>query len=62
MARSSPRASCPLAEAAPAGTRGEYRDLKLNGNEETFTITVTYDTQELYGTVIGSRQFTIYRD
>jgi hypothetical protein len=37
-------------------------DLKLNGNEETFTITVTYDTRELYGTVTGARQFTIYRD
>jgi hypothetical protein len=34
-------------------------DLKLDGKEETFTITVTYDTQELYGTVIGKRQFII---
>jgi hypothetical protein len=37
-------------------------DLKLSGNEETFAITVTYDTRELYGTVTGTRQFTIYRD
>ena len=36
-------------------------DLKLSGNEETFTITVTYDTQELYGTVIGKREITVYR-
>ena len=25
-------------------------------------ITVTYDTQELYGTVTGQREFTVYRD
>jgi hypothetical protein len=34
-------------------------DLQLTGDKETFTITVTYDTQELYGTVIGKRRFTI---
>jgi hypothetical protein len=34
-------------------------DLPLDGDEETFTITVTYDTRELYGTVIGIRRFTI---
>jgi hypothetical protein len=37
-------------------------DLKLNGNEETFTIRVLYDTQELYGKVTGTRQIVIYRD
>jgi hypothetical protein len=37
-------------------------DLKLNGNEETLTITVTYDTRELYGTVTGTRQLTIHRN
>jgi hypothetical protein len=37
-------------------------DLKLTGSEEIFTITVTYDTQELYGTVIGKREITITRN
>jgi len=37
-------------------------NLKLSGNEETFTVTVTYDTQELYGTVVGSREVTIYQE
>jgi hypothetical protein len=37
-------------------------DLKLNGNEETFTIQVLYDTQELYGKVTGMRQVVICRD
>jgi len=37
-------------------------DLKLNGNEETFTIQVLYDTQELYGKVAGTRQIVICRD
>jgi hypothetical protein len=37
-------------------------DLKLSGDKETFTITVTYDTRELYGTATGTRRFTIYRD
>lgn len=41
---------------------GVPKDLKLNGKEETLTISVTYDTRELYGTVAGSRQFTVYRD
>ncbi|MEN6427495.1 MAG: hypothetical protein ABFE13_19245 [Phycisphaerales bacterium] len=38
------------------------KDLKLDGDEETFTITVTYDTQELYGTVVGKRQIAIVRN
>jgi len=47
------------------GTRGySWRvpnDLTLNGNGETFTITVTYDTRDLYGTVIGNRELVVYR-
>jgi hypothetical protein len=37
-------------------------DLKLDGDEETFTVEVTYDTRELYGTVTGKRQITISRN
>jgi hypothetical protein len=37
-------------------------DLRLSGSEETLTITATYDTQELYGKVAGSRQVTVYRE
>ena len=37
-------------------------DFQINGKEETLTIKVTYDTQELYGTVTGQREFTVYRD
>jgi len=37
-------------------------DLKLNANEETFTIQVLYDTAELYGKVTGTRQIVICRD
>jgi hypothetical protein len=37
-------------------------DLKLSGDEETFTIQVLYDTQELYGKVTGTRQVTICRN
>jgi hypothetical protein len=36
-------------------------DLKLSGEEETFTITVTYDTRELYGTVKGEREVVVGR-
>jgi hypothetical protein len=36
-------------------------DLKLNGNEETFTIEVTYDTRELYGIVTAQRDIVISR-
>jgi hypothetical protein len=47
------------------GTRGYSwrvpQDFKLDGNEETLTINVTYDTHELYGTVIGNREVTVYR-
>jgi hypothetical protein len=37
-------------------------DIDLKGNSETFTITVRYDTLELYGNVEGSRTFTISRE
>jgi len=33
--------------------------LKINGREEKFTITVTFDTLELYGVVQGSREIVI---
>jgi hypothetical protein len=36
-------------------------DLKLNGDQEIFTIKATYDAQELYGKVIGSREVTVCR-
>jgi len=38
------------------------QDLKLDGDQEAFTIEVTYDTQELYGTVTGAREITVARD
>ena len=34
-------------------------DLPLRGEEERFTITVSYDTLELYGKVEASREFVI---
>jgi len=34
-------------------------DLKLSGKRETFTITVNYETLELYGEIRASRTFTI---
>ena len=34
-------------------------DLKPAGKRETFTITVAYDTLELYGKLQASRTFTI---
>ena len=34
-------------------------DIKLRGGEETFVITVTFDTLELYGTVEATREVTI---
>jgi hypothetical protein len=37
-------------------------DLEIDGDEETLTINVVYDTLELYGTVTGTRRFTVYRD
>jgi hypothetical protein len=36
------------------------KDFKLAGNQETFTISVIYDTRGLYGTVIGKREITLY--
>jgi hypothetical protein len=38
------------------------QDLKLDGDQEAFTIEVTYDTRELYGTVTGKRRITISRN
>jgi hypothetical protein len=37
-------------------------DLKLEGDQETFTIEVVYETHELYGTVKAQRQFMVYRN
>jgi len=34
-------------------------DLKLTGEQEVFTVTVNYDTQELYGKVRASRSIMI---
>jgi hypothetical protein len=36
-------------------------DFEINGAEETLTIKVTYDTRELYGTVVGKREVTVCR-
>jgi hypothetical protein len=38
-----------------------YFDENADGDRETFIIEVTYDTRELYGTVIGKREITIAR-
>jgi hypothetical protein len=35
------------------------KDLKLAGKSEQFTITVVFDTLELYGKVQATRKFTI---
>lgn len=35
------------------------KDLELSGDEETFTITVRYDTKELYGEVEATRTFVV---
>jgi len=34
-------------------------DLKLNGDEEELTVTVTYETQKLYGKVTAQRKIKI---
>ena len=34
-------------------------DLKINGDEEELTVTVTYDTQKLYGEVSAQRKIKI---
>jgi hypothetical protein len=34
-------------------------DIKLSGKQETFTITVRYDTHELYGKVDAKRTITV---
>jgi hypothetical protein len=33
--------------------------LKLSGSEEELTVTVTYETQKLYGTVTAQRKIRI---
>jgi hypothetical protein len=38
------------------------KDLKLSGDRETFTVTVTYDTLELDGEVRASRKIVIAAD
>jgi hypothetical protein len=35
------------------------KDIEVDGDKETFTATVTYETKELYGTVKASKKFTI---
>jgi len=35
------------------------KELKPAGNKETFTITVAYDTQELYGKIEASRTIAV---
>jgi hypothetical protein len=35
------------------------KDLKLTGKSETFTVTVYYDTQALYGKVEDSRKIEV---
>lgn len=34
-------------------------DLELNGDEEKLTVTVTYETQKLYGKVTSQRRIKI---
>lgn len=49
-------------DVIPLGREYSWRvpeDLKLDGDQETFTIQVTYETHELYGTVTGTREFTV---
>jgi len=38
------------------------KDLKIKGNEESFTITVNYDTLELYGRLTASRNIVIFKE
>jgi hypothetical protein len=35
------------------------KDLKLAGKSETFSVTVRYDTQDLYGKVEASRKIVL---
>jgi hypothetical protein len=37
------------------------KDLQLDGDRETFTVEVVYDTQVLYGVVKGQRQIVVYK-
>jgi hypothetical protein len=37
-------------------------DIELNGEEEKFTITVSYNTKQLYGKVSAQREFTVYKN
>ena len=39
----------------------ELEDLKLSGDEETFTIAVQYDTEEMFGKLAASRKIVIER-
>jgi hypothetical protein len=38
------------------------KDLQLDGNEETFTVQVLYDTLELYGKISATRSIRIHRN
>jgi hypothetical protein len=35
--------------------------MKINGDEEALTVTVTYETEKLYGKVSKSREITVYQ-
>jgi hypothetical protein len=37
------------------------KDLAINGDQETFTITVTFETGDLYGKVVATRQIVVGR-
>jgi hypothetical protein len=37
-------------------------NLEFSGDEETFTIKVEFDTRELYGRVVGTRDITVCRE
>lgn len=34
-------------------------DIEISGDEETFVATVTFDTEELYGKVVATRQIKV---
>ncbi len=37
-------------------------DLELKGGRERFTITITFDTLDLYGKVVGSREVVVEKE
>jgi hypothetical protein len=37
------------------------KDLAIKGDQETFTITVTFETGDLYGKVVASRKVVVER-